>query len=94
MSLADGYSLVGAVAVLIRLQEKGLTRLTGLLTTLALIWILSIALCVGDRPNLEKDKSFYWHKTPEDGSLFQSGFAIGGTSAAFQISVNLETITV
>lgn len=66
MSLADGDFLVGSVAALIRLQEKGLTRLTGLLATLALIW--AIALCVGDRPNLEKDKSFYWHKTPEDGS--------------------------
>ncbi|UNU24476.1 hypothetical protein [Microcoleus vaginatus] len=92
MSLANGDFLVGTLAVLIRLQEKGLTGLTGLLATLALIG--AIALCVGDRPNLEKDKSFSWHKTPEDGSLFPSGFAIGGTSAAFQISVNLETITV
>jgi hypothetical protein len=93
MSLADGYSLVGAVAVLIRLQEKGLTRLTGLLTTLALIWILSIALCVGDRQNLEKDKSFYWHKTPEDGSLFRGGFVIGGTSGAFLGSLLLENVS-
>jgi hypothetical protein len=93
MSLADGYSLVGAVAVLIRLQEKGLTRLTGLLTTLALILIWAIALCVGDRQNLEKDKSFYWHKTPEDGSLFQSGFVIGDTSAAFLGYLLLENIS-
>ncbi|WP_041622294.1 hypothetical protein [Oscillatoria nigro-viridis] len=68
MSLADGDFLVGSVAALIRLQEKGLTRLTGLLATLALILIWAIALCVGDRPNLEQDKSFYWHKTPEYGS--------------------------
>lgn len=68
MSVAEGYFLVGTVVVLIRLQEKGLTRLTSWLTTLALILIGAIALAVGDRPNLEKDKSFYWHKNPEDGS--------------------------
>ncbi|MBW3584718.1 MAG: photosystem I reaction center subunit XI [Cyanobacteria bacterium 0813] len=35
MSLAHGYFLVGAIAVLVRLQEKGLTPLGGLLATLA-----------------------------------------------------------
>ena len=93
MSLADRYSLVEAVAMLIRLQEKGLTRLTGLLTMLALILIWAIALCVGDRQNLEKDKSFYWHKTPEDRSLFPSGFVIGDTSAAFLGYLLLENIS-
>jgi flagellin-like protein len=68
MSLAHGYFLVGAIAVLISLQDKGLAPLGGLLVTLALILIGAIANRKGDRPYQEKDKSFYWHKTPEDGS--------------------------
>jgi preprotein translocase subunit SecG len=55
MSLADGDFLVGSVAALIRLQEKGLTRLTGLLATLALIW--AIALCVGEIAQIRKKTS-------------------------------------
>ncbi|NQE33759.1 chlorophyll a/b binding light-harvesting protein [Microcoleus asticus] len=43
VSLAHGYFLVGAIALLIRLQEKGLTLLADLLPTLALILILAIA---------------------------------------------------
>lgn len=43
VSLAHRYFLVGAIALLIRLQEKGLTLLAGLLPTLALILILAIA---------------------------------------------------
>jgi len=83
VSFAHGYFLVGLLAVLIRLQEKGLTPLAGLLATLTLIRIWAIALSVGEPPNLEKGKSFYWHKTPEDGSLFRGRFVIGGTSGAF-----------
>ena len=60
--------------MLIPLQDKGLTPLAGLLATLALILILSIALSAGERKNLEQEKSFYWHKTPEDWSLFRGGF--------------------
>jgi photosystem II CP43 chlorophyll apoprotein len=93
VSLAHGYFLVGLLAVLIRLQEKGLTPLAGLLATLTLILIWAIALSVGDRPNLEKDKSFYWHKTPEDGSLFRGGFVIGGTSGAFLGYLLLENVS-
>jgi hypothetical protein len=79
VSLAHGYFLVGLLAVLIRLHEKGLTPLAGWLATLTLIQIWDLALSVGEIPNLEKDKSFYWHKTPEDGSLFRGGFVIRGT---------------
>jgi hypothetical protein len=79
--------------VLIRLQAKGLTPLAGLLTTLTLILIWAIALSVGDRPNLEKDKSFYWHKTPEDGSLFRGGGVIAGTSGAFLGYLPLENVS-
>ena len=43
VSLAHGYFLVGLLAVLIRLQAKGLTPLAGLLTTLTLILIWAIA---------------------------------------------------
>ena len=93
VSLAHGYFLVGLLAVLIRLQEKGLTPLAGLLATLTLILIWAIALSVGDRSNLEKDKSFYWHKTPEDGSLFRGGFVIGGTSGAFLGYLLLENVS-
>jgi photosystem II CP43 chlorophyll apoprotein len=93
VSLAHGYFLVGLVAVLIRLQAKGLTPLAGLLATLTLILIWAIALSVGDRPNLEKDKSFYWHKTPEDGSLFRGRFVIGGTSGAFLGYLLLENVS-
>jgi hypothetical protein len=93
VSLAHGYFLVGLLAVLIRLQVKGLTPLAGLLVTLTLILIWAIALSVGDRPNLEKDKSFYWHKTPEDGSLFRRGFVIRGTSGAFLGYLLLENVS-
>jgi len=93
VSLAHGYFLVGLLAVLIWLQEKGLTPLAGLLATLTLILIWAIALSVGDRPNQEKDKSFYWHKTPEDASLFQGGFVIGGTSGAFFDYLLLENVS-
>ena len=48
---------------------------------------------LGDRPNQEKDKSFYWHKTPEDGSLFRGGFVIGGTSGAFLGYLLLENVS-
>jgi hypothetical protein len=92
-SLAHGYFLVGLVAVLIRLQAKGLTPLAGWLATLTLILIWAIALSVGDRPNLEKDKSFYWHKTPEDGSLFRGRFVICGTSGAFLGYLLLENVS-
>lgn len=40
-----------------------------------------------------KDKSFYWHKTPEDSSLCRGGFAIGGTSAAFLGYLRLENFS-
>jgi photosystem II CP43 chlorophyll apoprotein len=93
VSLAHGYFLVGLLAVLIRLQEKGLTPLAGLLATLTLILMWAIALSVGDRPNQEKDNSFYWHKTPEDGSLFRGGFVIGGTSGAFLGYLLLENVS-
>lgn len=93
VSLAQGYFLVGLLAVLIRLQEKGLTPLAGLLATLTLILIWDLALSVGEIPNQEKDKSFYWHKTPEDGSLFRGGFVIGGTSGAFLGYLLLENVS-
>lgn len=79
--------------MLIRLQEKGLTPLAGLVVTLALILIGAIALSIGDRPNQEKDKSFYWHKTPEDWSLCRGGFVIGGPSAAFLGYLLLENVS-
>ena len=79
--------------MLIRLQEKGLTPLAGLVATLALILIWDLALSIGEIPNLEKDKSFYWHKTPEDGSLFRGGFVIGGPSAAFLGYLLLENFS-
>ena len=79
--------------MLIRLQEKGLTPLAGLVATLALILIWDLALSIGEIPNLEKDKSFYWHKTPEDGSLFRGGFVIGGTSGAFLDYLLLENVS-
>jgi photosystem II CP43 chlorophyll apoprotein len=93
VSLANGYFLVGLLAVLIRLQEKGLTPLAAWLATLILILIWAIALSVGEPPNLEKDKSFYWHKTPEDGSLFRGRFVIGGTSGAFLGYLLLENVS-
>jgi photosystem II CP43 chlorophyll apoprotein len=43
VSLVHGYFLVGLLAVLIRLQEKGLTPLAGWLATLTLILIWTIA---------------------------------------------------
>jgi len=79
--------------VLIRLQEKGLTPLAGLLATLTLILIWDLALSIGEIPNLEKDKSFYWHKTPEDWSLCRGGFVIGGPSAAFLGYLLLENFS-
>ena len=93
VSEGQGYFLVGLLAVLIRLQEKGLTPLAGLLATLTLILIWDLALSVGEIPNQEKDKSFYWHKTPEDGSLFRGGFVIGGTSGAFLGYLLLENVS-
>jgi hypothetical protein len=93
VSLAHGYFLVGAIAVLIPLQDKGLTPLAGLLATLALMLILSIALSAGERKNLETEKSFYWHKTPEDWSLFRGGFVIGGTSGAFLGYLLLQNVS-
>lgn len=93
VSLAQGYFLVGLLAVLIRLQEKGLTPLAGWLATLTLILIWDLALSVGEIPNQEKDKSFYWHKTPEDGSLFRGGFVIGATSGAFLGYLLLENVS-
>ena len=47
----------------------------------------------GDRPNQEKDKSFYWHKTPESSSLCHRSFVIGGTAAVFLGSLLLETVS-
>lgn len=93
VSLAQGSLLVGLLAVLIRLQEKGLTPLAGLLATLTLILIWDLALSVGEIPNQEKDKSFYWHKTPEDGSLFRGGCVIGATSGAFLGYLLLENVS-
>ncbi|MBD0313510.1 MAG: chlorophyll a/b binding light-harvesting protein, partial [Microcoleus sp. T3-bin5] len=93
VSLAHGYFLVGLVAVLIRLQAKGLTPLAGLRATLTLILIWAIVLSVSARPNQAKDKSFYWHKTPEEGSSFRGGFVIGGTSGAFLGYLLLENVS-
>ncbi|MBD1830198.1 hypothetical protein NDI47_04505 [Microcoleus vaginatus GB1-A2] len=93
MSLTHGYFLVGAIAVLIPLQDKGLAPLGDLLVTLALILIWAIANRKDDRPNLEKDKSFYWAKTPEDKSLCRGGFVIGGTSGAFLGYLLLENVS-
>ncbi len=93
MSLAQGYFLVKALAVLIPLQEKVLSPLAGLLVTLALILIGAIANRKGDRPYKEKDKSFYWHKTPESSSLCHRSFVIGGTAAVFLGSLLLETVS-
>jgi photosystem II CP43 chlorophyll apoprotein len=83
VSLAHGYFLVGAFAVLLPLQEKGLAPLAGLLATLALVLILAIGLSIYENRNIEAGKVLYWHKTPEDWSLFRGGFVIGGTSGAF-----------
>ena len=82
VSLAHGYFLVGAFAVLLP-YEKGLAPLAGLLATLALVLILSMSLSVYENRNIEAGKVLYWHKTPEDWSLFRGGFVIGGTSGAF-----------
>jgi len=54
MSLAQGYFLVKALAVLIPLQEKGLAPLAGLLVTLALILIVAIAQQKGRSPQSGK----------------------------------------
>jgi photosystem II CP43 chlorophyll apoprotein len=93
VSLAHGYFLVGLLAVLIRLQAKKLTPLAGLLATLTLILIWNLALSVGEIPNREKYKSFYWPKTPEDGSLFRGAFVICGTSGAFLGYLLLENVS-
>lgn len=83
VSLAHGYFLVGAFAVLLPLQEKGLAPLAALLATLALVLILAMGLSIYENRNIETGKVFYWHKTSEDWSLFRGGLVMGGTSGAF-----------
>ncbi|MEG3937978.1 photosystem I reaction center subunit XI [Microcoleus sp. S36b_A3] len=83
VSLAHGYFLVGAFAVLLPLQEKGLAPLAALLVTLALVLILSTGLSIYENRKIEAGKVLYWHKTPEDWSLFRGGLVMGGTSGAF-----------
>ncbi|MBE9122697.1 chlorophyll a/b binding light-harvesting protein [Tychonema sp. LEGE 07199] len=83
VSLAHGYFLVGAFAVLLPLQDKNLAPLAALLVTLALVLILATGLSIYENRKIEAGKVLYWHKTPEDWSLFRGGLVMGGTSGAF-----------
>jgi photosystem II CP43 chlorophyll apoprotein len=93
VSLAHGYFLVGAFAVLLPLQEKGLANLAGLLVTLTLVLMLAMGLSIYEGRKIEEGKAFYWHKTPEDWSLFRGGFVMGGTSGAFLAYLLLENFS-